>query len=180
VNAVQQLVEDIAAIGATIEVAKDRIVLRAGGTAIPRDLISRIRLAKAELLETLAARPANHEWAAEEWQAFFDERASVAEFDGGLSRTSAEAHAFEACIMEWLNLNPAPSLPGRCARCGEVETRHAVVLPYGAEPGMHTWLHAECWGAWQEARRTQAVKALTPMITRPFRLHRRVAGITSK
>jgi hypothetical protein len=172
VNAVQHLVEDIAAIGATIEAAKDRIVLRAGSTAIPANLISRIRLAKAELLETLAARPANHKWAAEEWQAFFDERAGVTEFDGGLSRTSAEAKAFEACIIEWLNINPAPSLPGRYAWCGRAETRDAVVLPYGAEPGTHAWLHAECWAMWQEDRRAQAVKSLMQMGIGPASVNR--------
>jgi hypothetical protein len=36
-------------------------------------------------------------------------------------------------------------------------------LPYGTEPGTHIWLHAECWPAWQDTRRSQAREALTRM-----------------
>src|SRR5262249_31795467 len=104
--------------------------------------------------------------AAPPWQAFFGEQA--AEYDGGWPRTQAEAHAFECCIVEWLNRNPAPSPAGQCAWCGHPETEGSVVLPFGAEPWGHTWLHAECWGAWREARRAHAVKALALMgINRP-------------
>ena len=38
-------------------------------------------------------RPGRDGWSAEDWQAYFDERAGVAEFAGGLSRAEAEAHA---------------------------------------------------------------------------------------
>jgi hypothetical protein len=100
-------------------------------------------------------------WSAEDWRVFFDERAGIAEFDGGLLRTEAEARAFESCIIEWLNRNPASSPPGRCAWCGHAEARNADVLPFGAEPGSYVWLHAECWGAWYAARRAHALKALT-------------------
>ena len=94
---------------------------------------------------------------------YFEERAAVAEFDGGLSRNEAEAQAFECCIVEWLNRNPTPSAPGRCAWCGQTEANGAVVVPYGTEPGTHAWLHTECWPAWQEFRRFQAQKALNRM-----------------
>src|SRR5262249_59072702 len=98
---------------------------------------------------------------AEDWQVFFDERAGIIEFDGGLSHAEAEAKAFDCCVVEWLNRNPAPSPPGRCVWCGQAESRDAAVLPYGTEPG--TWLHAECWPAWQEVRRSQATEALMRM-----------------
>jgi hypothetical protein len=107
------------------------------------------------------------DWSAEEWQVFFDERAGIAEFDGGLPRPEAEAYAFECCVVAWLNRHPVPSEPGRCAWCGKAESLGAVVLPFGTEPGTHTWLHAECWAAWQEARRGQAVKALALMGINP-------------
>ena len=41
-------------------------------------------------------------WSSEDWQVFFDERASIAEFDAGLPRPQAEAHAFGCCVAEWL------------------------------------------------------------------------------
>jgi hypothetical protein len=66
----------------------------------------------------------------------------------------------EALIVRWLNDNPAPSLPGRCAWCGKVEMPDAMLLPYGAEPGTHTWLHSECWPSWQAVRRATALSAV--------------------
>jgi hypothetical protein len=37
------------------------------------------------------------------WQVFFQERAAIAQFDGGLSRYEAEIQAFGCCVVEWLN-----------------------------------------------------------------------------
>ena len=88
---------------------------------------------------------------------------SNCEFDGGLPRADAEAQAFECCVVEWLNRNPTPSAAGRCVWCGQAESHGAVVVPYGTEPGTHAWLHAECWPAWQEVRRSQAREALARM-----------------
>ena len=45
-------------------------------------------------------------WSAEDWQVFFDERAGIVEFDGGLPRPEAEAQAFAYCVDEWLSRNP--------------------------------------------------------------------------
>ena len=59
-------------------------------------------------------------WTREDWKAFFDERAAIAEFDGKLPRPQAETRAFACCVAEWLNRRRAPTRPGRCAGCGEV------------------------------------------------------------
>jgi hypothetical protein len=115
---------------------------------------------KAEIIELL--RPNKDGWSAEDWQLFFEERAAVAEFDGGLPRKNAEAQAFECCVVKWLDLNPTPSAPGHCAWCGQSESRDAVV-PYGTEPGTHIWLHRECWSEWRKMRPFQAKEALTRM-----------------
>jgi hypothetical protein len=123
------------------------------------DLLSRY---KAEIVAQL--RPNKRGWSPEDWQTFFEERAGIAEFDGGLRRLEAEAQAFECCITQWLNHYPAPSAAGRCAWCGQAETQAAVVLPYGIDPGTHTWLHAECWRSWQANRRSTAIEALALMI----------------
>jgi hypothetical protein len=71
--------------------------------------------------------------------------------------------AFEFCIVEWLNQHPAPSPPGRCGWCGRPESPGAVVVPFGAEPGTHAWLHSECWPAWYAARKAEAIAALIAM-----------------
>jgi hypothetical protein len=160
-NAARELLYDLAEIGATIKTAGDRLILRAGSAAIPADLIARIRQTKAELLDTLSVAPSNDGWTAEDWRVFYNERAGSFEFDGELPRAPAEAQAFEACIIEWLNRNPAPSLPGRCAWCSRCERSSDAVVPFGTEPGTHAWLHWECWRPWQEARRGEAEMALS-------------------
>jgi len=68
----------------------------------------------------------------------------------------------EQCIVEWLNANPTFSLAGRCAWCGKAETPIAKVLPFGAGEH-HAWLHADCWPAWRQSRRSEAVLALRGM-----------------
>ena len=160
-SAARKLLDDIAVIGATIEPAGDRLILRAGLTAVPADLIIRILQTKAELLDTLAAAPTHQECEAEDWQAFYDERAGILEFDCGFPRPAAEAQAFEACTIEWLNRSPAPSSTGRCAWCGHPSRCDADVLP--CRTGPHTWLHSECWPSWQVERQAKAAEALASM-----------------
>ena len=53
-NAARELLDDLAMIGATVEPAGDRLILRAGPTAIPAALVNRVREAKADLIATLA------------------------------------------------------------------------------------------------------------------------------
>jgi hypothetical protein len=43
----------------------------------------------------------------------------------------------------------------------------AAVVPFGAEPGTHAWLHSECWRPWHETRREQARAALSQIGIRP-------------
>ncbi len=68
-----------------------------------------------------------------------------------------DAALLEARIVCWMNDHPGPSVPGRCAWCGRVETPDAVLLPYGTEPATHTWLHSGCWPSWHAARRADAL-----------------------
>jgi len=97
-----------------------------------------------------------------DWRSRFDQRTAIAEHDRGFSRAEAERWAFECCVVEWLNANPSPSPPGLCTWCGQADMVGSVVLPFGSEPGTHAWLHAACWQAWGQARRVEAVAALSP------------------
>jgi hypothetical protein len=84
----------------------------------------------------------------------------IAATNSGRPHSKAESSALESHVIEWLNRHPTPSTPGRCAWCGRAESPGAVVLPFGTEPGTHTWLHAECWPVWQETRKAHAMAAL--------------------
>lgn len=150
-------------VGVEVVLDRDDLLLWASAPP-PPTVIEALSRHKADILALL--RPMNDGWSAEDWQAFYDERAGIFEFDGRMARPAAEAQAFKACVVEWLNRNPAPSPAGRCAWCGGCETDSAAVIPFGIEPGTHSWLHSECWRPWQEARRAQAVEALR-LVFRP-------------
>jgi hypothetical protein len=146
------------AVGIHLEVEGEDLLLE-GSAPPPATVLDALSRHKTEIVAML--RRGHDRWSTEAWRLFFEERAATAEFDGGLPRNKAEARAFECCIIEWLNRNPTPSAPGRCAWCGRSEGRDAIVLRYGTEPGTHIWLHAHyCWTEWRKMRRSQAQDAL--------------------
>lgn len=75
--------------------------------------------------------------------------------------SSRSADPTEADISRWLDAHHAPTNPGKCAHCEQVETPAAMVVPFGGRSAGHVWLHPECWSAWMSARRAEAVAALT-------------------
>jgi hypothetical protein len=152
----------IAARAAGIRLATDGDDLLLEAAAPPPaavlDLLSRH---KADIVRMLL--PTEVGWSAEDWQVFFEERASIAEFDGGLPRAKAEAQASACCLIEWLNRHPEHSPPGRCLACGGRDHAHDPVLPYGIESVGHAWLHSHCWPTWYESRKAKAMAALAKM-----------------
>lgn len=100
---------------------------------------------------------------AEDWQVFFDERAGISEFDGGLSRGQAEAHAFGCCVVEWLIRNPASLTPGRCLACGDGNHADDPLLRLDTERTNSALLHAGCLRAWDAGQKSEAVAALAAM-----------------
>jgi hypothetical protein len=124
----------------------------------PPDVLARPKRDKAEIIRLLC--PARRIWSARDWLAFFEERAAVAEFDGGLTRSDAEAQAFEACVVEYINRNLMTSPPGYCSACGGSKNNHDAILPFGPGPRGHCWLHSDCWFFWQAAQRREALAFL--------------------
>ena len=155
-SAVETLTE-ARAVGIHLEIEGEDLLLEASAPP-PTAVLDALSQHKTEIVAIL--RRGHDCWSSEDWRLFFKERAEMAEFAGGLPRNEAEARAFECCIIEWLNQNPSPSVPGRCAWCGRSESHDAVVLPYGTEPGTHIWLHSYCWIEWRKMRRSQAEDAL--------------------
>ncbi|MBV8629261.1 MAG: hypothetical protein JO371_15580, partial [Paraburkholderia sp.] len=136
------------AAGIQLGIDGDDLVLEASAPPPPAviDLLSRHKGGIVALL-----RPAEDGWSADDWQVFFDERAGIIEFGGGLPRAEAEAQAFACCVVEWLNRNPERSTAGRCLGCGDREYAHDPLPPCGTDPNGHIWLHSRCWPAWHEA-----------------------------
>ena len=148
------------AAGVSVRMDGDDLVLEASAPP-PHAVLGALSRHKVAIVALL--RPTQGGWTADDWQAYREKRAGIAEASGGLTRAQAEAQALACCVVEWLNQRPAPSLPGRCAWCGRPESPSAVVLPLGTEPGTHTWLHAECWLAWHQERMADANAALRAM-----------------
>jgi hypothetical protein len=148
------------AAGVELAIDGDDIALKAA-SAPPAAVLGALSRHKAQIVALL--RPAEDGLSAEDWQVFFDERAGIIEFDGGLPRAEAEAQAFSCCVVEWLNRNPERSPAGRCLGCGDPEYAHNPLLPCGAEPAGRAWLHSRCWPAWYTARKAKAVSALAAM-----------------
>jgi hypothetical protein len=88
------------AAGIKLAIDGDDLVLEASASPPPA-VIDRLTGHKTEIVAML--RPRRDGWSADDWQAFFDERAGFMEYDGRLSRAEAEARALACCIVEWLN-----------------------------------------------------------------------------
>jgi hypothetical protein len=107
--------------------------------------------------------PTRASWSSADWQAYFDERAAIREYDGGLARDQAEGLAFEDTVSHWLSVHPAPATPpDRCVHCGHTQRTDDVLLPMLAEGG-HTWIHNNCWTEWYATRRSVAIATLNAM-----------------
>jgi hypothetical protein len=127
----------------------------------PETVLELLHRHKTQLLRLLGASLDG--WRAEDWQAFFDERTAICEFDGSLPRTESEARAFDCCVVEWLNRSRIQSLPGRCLSCGGQESAGNPLLPFGTDETGHGWVHRGCWTAWRYGREAEAVAALASM-----------------
>ena len=155
------VVMEARAIGINLRVEGGDLVLDAVAPPSP-DMLELLSRHKSAIV--LWLRPGPDGLSGEDWREFFEERAGIAEFDGGLPREQAEARAFSCCVGEWLHRNPARSPSGRCDLCGQSK---GMLLPYltgysTKDPG-HTWLHQECSRAWHQAHRAKAVSALVAM-----------------
>jgi hypothetical protein len=101
------------AAGIQLRIDGNDLVLKAS-VPPPAPVLNLLSRHKADVVRML--RPDENSWSALDWQVFFDERAGIAEFDGGLPRPQAEAHALTCCVAEWLNHHPVGSAPGRRAQ----------------------------------------------------------------
>jgi hypothetical protein len=145
------------AAGVEIALDGDDLVLEASAPP-PDDILNALSGNKAGIVALL--RPGDDGWSADDWQAYFDERAGIAEFDGGFARPEAEALALACCISKWINRDPETSKSDFCLDCGGRDSPNEPLLPYGAEAQGHAWLHSRCWPGWHDRRKAEAVAAL--------------------
>jgi hypothetical protein len=153
------------AVGIRVRIEGDNLELEAPAQP-PQAVLDLLSRHKADILRLL--RPADDGWSAKDWHVYFDERAGIAEYDGGLPR-QAEARAFACCVTEWINRNSTSSTPGRCLACGGGERSCDPLLPFGTELTGHAWVHRACWPAWYRERETEAIVELSSLGIRTSR-----------
>ena len=153
--------------GVKLRAAGDRLRWRAPAGVISHADVEALRVHKETILSLL--RPAPDLWTQADWQVFFDERAGIVEFDGGLSRPEAEARAFACCVAEMMNRTLVVSDPDRCVYCGGDDRSGDRLLPFVATTTGHTWLHPACWESWFRGQQGDAAAALAAMGIGPAR-----------
>jgi hypothetical protein len=131
-----------------------------------RSDVQAVLSARSRAIKTRTREPDT--WTADDWRAFYDERAGIREFDGHLPRVEAERLAMADCAEHWLLRNsPAPHGPENgCWQCGQAGTD-----AYGADPftsrtcrGGVIWIHPRCWADYDAAAHAAAKAAIVASI----------------
>ena len=91
-------------------------IWRTASSEPPTRVLELLSRHKAHIIALLSL---DHGWSGEDWRAYFDERAGIAEYDGKLSRQKAEALAFGCCVLKWLELTFRCPEPERCSCAGD-------------------------------------------------------------
>ncbi|MEM9625349.1 MAG: hypothetical protein AAGA21_03890 [Pseudomonadota bacterium] len=143
--------------GVRVDVSGTDLVLQADHEPAG-SLLDALRQHKNEIITWLSRT--NTPWTADDWLTFYSERSKIAARSNVICPDKARAIAFDSCIAKWLEFCPERSDPGHCAECGGPDQQGHAVVPFGTEISGHTWLHPECWHAWNGRRRSQAIAAL--------------------
>ena len=147
------------AAGVELRVEGEALVLEAASPP-PADVIDMLSRHKSALVALL--RTGSDGWSAEDWQAFFDERAAIAEFDGGVAATRSRGARFRGLRRRVAQPQPGPLGAGRLPslRQGRTVSRRPAI-PFGVEPTGHAWLHSRCWSAWHAASASRGRRRLS-------------------
>lgn len=151
-----------AATRAGVEVTLDGDDLAVNASVQPPDaVLSGLASFKAEIVDLL--RPDSHGWTADDWMAFYDERAGVVQRDGSEDQRTAEANALACCVAEWVNRNPLKPrrLTYDCLRCNTHVTCDTGFPLSTPELVAGAWVHNNCIEGFHAYRRAEALDAFS-------------------
>jgi hypothetical protein len=148
------------AAGVTVKVDGNGLLLEAP-VAPPAQVIEALGRHKTEILKLLGAT--ENGWEHEDWRAYFDERAAIAEYDGGFTRSDADLCAFEDCIDHWLAVHPPiPRRADSCLHCElAISAEELTNVRVAGSGGAVKLVHRECAPRWFVLRRLEARRALS-------------------
>jgi TubC N-terminal docking domain len=143
-----------------VEVDGPNLILDGPVDELSDALVERLRAAKSELLDTLAGEAPPSAWNYDDWQAYYEERTAIREYDGGIGSIEAQLLAYDDTVQHWLCLHPPPDHAWQtCVHCGQPEGPANALLSLLAS-GRHVSVHERCWGPWSRHRKAQAEEAL--------------------
>jgi len=117
-------------------------------------------LTDAQAAEVVGRELARPGWSVADWRAFFDERAGIAEHDGGLDRPQAERQAFTDCVRQFLRRHAPGYRPDvKCLHCGDMVIK-AEAWPLVCPDNLARWVHHTCFDDFQLLRVRDAVLCL--------------------
>ena len=100
-------------------------------------------------------------WKAEDWRTYYLERASIREYDGGLTRAEADKRAWRETANRWWHRHGFRAAPGTCIGCGRPASAAAAFpLPHGQRAH-----DADCVAAFGRRWLSEAAGALAKMGT---------------
>jgi hypothetical protein len=113
-SAAAELLRRISEIGASVNPAGDKLIVRTGSAPIPADLVRQLRAAKAELLAALSLPPERRDagW----WRREFTIR-TLDRLIGNRDREEAERLAFNDLVVEWHRQQGERVPRNLCAGC---------------------------------------------------------------
>lgn len=165
-NPAQDVLGQLAGLGARVYAKGNRLVLRAGATAIPRRLVARARQDRSLILAALrsggtrAVGRVENASVAANWQEFCAERASIRQYVAGYSRPEAEMLAWSDTLHAWHMMYGKRPARSKCAGCDQFLGPDVLVLPDGAAVHFST-LH--CLSRYGDRWRSAAERALADM-----------------
>ena len=153
------------AAGLTVNVNGDRLVIRGPRRceAQAKALLAHKQEVVAHLTRRVAVTGDGLDaWEATDWQALYDERAGIREYEGEMFRHEAERLALDDCVTHWLARHPPEPIDDNswCVHCGAALGDDGMPVLAG---GAHTRLHSACHAPWLAKRRAEAERALEGM-----------------
>ena len=134
------------------------------GTALVRNCPTLFRrmghLSDEQAEAVIAAELSRPQWSVRDWLAYFEERAGIARFDGGLARFDAECAAYVQCVQRFLVRHPPGYRPDlKCLNFGDMVIR-AESTPIVCPDNLQRWVHKACAETYRLQRVADAILCL--------------------
>lgn len=153
------LIANVRADGIVLGLSEDGRLTFKGPRSATEKWLPSLAASKPDLVVHLRREARGTNWDAQDWRAFYNERAALYDQRAGAFRATAKNDALEATVAEWLRRTWQPSSQDSCVECGATNAVEPL-LPFGGQSVGHVWLHRSCWPAWSDGRKAEAVEAL--------------------